>query len=164
MKRLALFLLGAFLLFEASYALSDRRMFFGSDEPAPKSGVSERPAVEAALARLDAAMVRYFETGDESPAHAVLVEPDGAGSPLHDWRLDRHTWLEGGGVPKLELRERRVTQVGVSGLDGVFATATETWSATLDGGALPLTRLTVRYGFRRGPEGRLLVYSVTSEP
>jgi hypothetical protein len=163
LKRLALFLFGAFLLFEASFALSDRRMFFGSEKPGPRAGVSERPAVEAALAQLDVAMARYFGAGDEGPAHSVLVEPDGAGSPLHDWRLDRHTWLERGGVPSLELLERRVTEVGVSGLDGVFATATETWSATLDGGALPLTRLTVRYGFRRGSAG-LLVYSVAVEP
>lgn len=163
MKRLALFVLGAFVFFEASYALSDRQMFFGSDVPAPKSGVSERPAVEAALSRLDEAMVRFYGSGDEGPLRAVLLEPDGEGSPLFDWRVDRHAWLERGEVPSLTLLERRIGEVSVGGLDAVGAVASERWATHLDGGGLPGSSVVVRYQFRRGPAG-LLLSSVVVQP
>lgn len=164
MKRLALFLVGAFLVFELSYALGDRKMFFGSASPAPVSGTSDRPAVEAALAQLDAALVKYYASGDEAPLRAVLLDADGVGSPLQAWQLDRHIWLQSGGVPALSLLKRRLMSVSVFGLDTVTATAEESWEARVDGGrAGPRGGLVVHYGFQRSPQG-LLVKSLAVEP
>jgi len=156
-KRLALFLVGAFVFFELAYALADRRMFFGTGGPAPVSGVSERPAVEAALARLDAALVRFYADGDEGALRALLADPDGPGSPLAEWRSDRVAWAQAGPVPALGLEERRLLSVGVSGLDVVTATAAERWAFRADGGAGPGGGLVVRYTFRRAPAGLLRV-------
>jgi len=163
-KRLGLFLLAAFLAFFAAYAASDTRMFFGGGGPGPTPGQSERPAVEAALSRLDAAMARYYQDGDEGPARQALAAPDDPASPLHEWRLDRAAWSGRGEVPVAILLERRLGPVSLSGLDTVSATATETWETPQGGAAPPLrATLTVRYTLARAPEG-LLVSSVQVQP
>lgn len=162
MKRLGLFLLAALLAFFAAYAASDRRMFFGGG-PGPTAGRSERPAVEAALARLDLAMARYYQAGDETPARRVLAAPEDPASPLHEWRLDRAAWHERGAVPVATLLGRRLASVTLSGLDTVSATAIEEWE-TPQPGASPLrATLTARYALVRGPEG-LLISSVEVQP
>ncbi len=164
MRRLLVFLLAALAVFFAGFALSDTRMFFGGAGPAPTPGASERPAVEAALAGLDRAMAAYYATGDEAPARGLLADPAAEGSPLSDWRIDRHAWLaQGRDPPVASLIERRVVQVTLAGLDRVSASARERWLTRGSDQRPREAALTARYVLRRGSSG-LLVESVAIEP
>lgn len=163
MKRLGIFLVGAMIFFELGYALTDRETFFGSSEPGPVAGRSERPAVEAALARLDAALIGFYADGGEEPLRALLANADEEGSPLWDWAGDRHAWALEGPVPTLTLRERTISHVSLVGLKTVAASASERWDLSFGGIPLPGSTVFVRYQFDRADAG-LLVRTVAVEP
>jgi hypothetical protein len=157
-KRLFVFLALAAAAWTGAYALEDPRMFFGK-APSPSPGVSERPAVEATLSALDAAMARFFEAGDERPARAVLAAPDDGASPLHEWYQAKAAQAQGTATT---LVERRVRQVTLVGLDALEAVADETWE-TRAGGQATRATLSVSYVLVRAPAG-LRVARVTAEP
>lgn len=162
MKRLALFLAAALAFFFGAYAVSDPRAFFGGGAAPPER--TERPAVEAALARFDAAMARYLADGDEGPAREALAAPEDPGSPLAEWRLQRaDLHARGGGAPEAVLLERRLLGVRQAGLDTVLASAAEAWETRYPGGPAVRSELVAQYALTRGPSG-LRVASLAVEP
>lgn len=124
MKKLAVFLVAAYLVFNASYMLSEPESFWGGKEPERKDEVL--PEVEESLVRFGSEMAQFYATGNEADLQQVLADPGAEESPIRAWQADRHWLLAMDAGTELRVVRRRV--VDLSGRGGVLlAGAREEW-------------------------------------